>query len=241
MNAAQFLRLAQKLKGSHFYVVTPDVGGLVLLMPRVLKSVAAPRDIWIRDGRNLKLEQIRELVREAGMAPAGGSTHTHFVIHHAEGLNRHDSVGALLQVIEEATRARFIFLSRKQASKAARPLASRCFVIQLPFMSRKGVLANLQALKQDAKSVDEKNLWDGTLGGSLRNLREYRDRKAILDAIDKGMDGLGDLLGDVESSAFVRTLQEHLTPEELAFVNQDLSLERKRLVAYTLLARREST
>lgn len=236
MNPAEFLKAVRDRPATHFYSVTPDGGGMVLLLPGVLRKIAHERDIQVFDCARLTVTQARALAREAGMAPIGSSDVTHFV-----GWNTHllgdTAAGALLLAIEEGKRGRFIFIADRDPGSGLRPLASRCVQIRLPFLAKRVVLGNLQALKHDARTADEKDLWDGTLGGTLANVRVAKEREAILAAVALGLRGLPELLEFSDSPAFDQILAGRLTEEERRFLEHESTPERRRLVAFQLLAR----
>lgn len=239
MTPAEFLKALREFPRTHFYAVTPDTAGMVRLIPRVLRATSAELDVRILDGASIKVEQARHLAQEAGMAPIAGSTVTHFVIWRAHMLSAPVAM-ALLYAVEEAARGRFVFVAGRSPREAQRSLASRCVLVPLPFLSRRAVLGNLQALREDARTAAEKDLWDGTLGGTLANIREEQTRRQILNALAQGMQGLSDLVAYAESSVFDRVLAGHLNEEERHFLERDSSPERRKLVAFHLLARRST-
>ena len=237
MTPAEFLKALRENPRTHFYVVTPDGGGMVRLVPRILRAIAAAQDVRIVDGASLTVTLARRLAQEAGMAPVAGGAVTHFVIWRAETLGA-AAAAALLYAVEESPRGRFVFVSSQIPQGALRPLASRCSRVSLPFLSKRAVLGNLQALREDARMAADKDLWDGTLGGTLANIREVNVRAQILAAIAQGMQGLPDLVAFADSPVFDRVLAEHLTAEERSFLERDSSPERRKLVAFSLLSRR---
>ena len=239
MTPAEFLKALREQPRTHFYVVTPDGDGMVRLIPRVLRAVAAVQDVRVRDASALSLTEVRELAREAGMAPIAGGEVTHFVLWRASRLNR-AAATALLAAVEESPRGRFVFVSSRVPEGPLRPLASRCSRVSLPFLSKRAVLGNLQALREDARMAADKDLWDGTLGGTLANIREVNVRAQILAALAQGMQGLPDLVAFADSPVFDRVLAEHLTAEERSFLERDSSPERRKLVAFSLLSRRST-
>lgn len=238
MTPAEFLRTLKARPTTHFYAVTPDGAGLALLVPRILRGIAAERDVRILDGSQLTVRDARRVAQEAGMSPVAGGPVTHFVVWRAHDL-KPEAAGALLLAIEEAARGRFAFVAARDPRGALRPLASRCVLVRLPFLSKRAVLGNLQVLRLDARTADERDLWDGTLGGTLANLREEGDRRQILEALHRGMNGLADLVACAGSPVFDRVMREHLTEEERRFLDRESSPERRKLVAFSALARRD--
>lgn len=234
MDAGEFLKAVREDPGTNYFVATPDGAGLVILLPRVLAKIAQPEDVRIVDGAVLRADEARSIAQEARMAPIGGSTHTHFVIRRADRLSE-SATGALLQASEESLRARFIFLGR-----SLRPdtLASRSVRVRLPFLSKRAVLGNLQALRMDARAADEAGLWDGTLGGTARNVREGKAREQVRTALQRGVEGLNDVIHLAESPVFDRALAEYLEPAEHAFLQREASAARRGLLAFLVLSRR---
>lgn len=239
MTPAEFLKALRENPCTHYYVVTPDGDGMVRLIPRVLRAIAAEPDIRVLDSASVKIAKARRLAQEVGMAPVGGGRVTHFVIWRAHTLDA-ATAAALLYAVEEAARGRFVFVAGRSPRGAHRPLASRCVELTLPFLSKRAVLGNLQALREDARKAAEKDLWDGTLGGTLANIREEAARSRILDAVSHGIQGLADLLACTDSSTFDRVLESHLTEGERHFLERESSPERRALVAFHLLARRST-
>lgn len=237
MTPAEFLKAVRAQPTQHFYVVTPDGAGLDLLLPRILNALASERDVRVMDAPQITVAQARGIAREVRMAPIGGSSRTHFLIRRAHLLPS-ASASALLLAVEEAQRGRLVFVAGQLTLPANKVLASRCRIVRLPFLSRAAVLGNLQALHLDARTADEKDLWDGTLGGTLTNIQEGDDRPAILDALHRGLPGLPDLLSHAETPAFDRVLREHMTAQERDFLGDTPTRARRALIAYTMLARR---
>lgn len=230
---SQALELIRAQETQNIYLLTPDDGGMALLLPRALAKVARPADIQTIDAASLRVDAARELAKDCGFSPRGGSSRTHIVIRRMDRLAAY-CVGAVLKAVEESQFARFIFVG-SSIPYACQTLASRSLVVRLPFLTRKAALGNIQALKMDAATVDSQDLWDGTLGGSLQNLKDHKDRVEILAALSRL--NLSDLCGLVESPAFDRTLKPMMTPEEIEYVQRDASPTRRQLVALLILER----
>lgn len=235
MKHADFLRALVQQSAVNFYVVTSDDEGLAILIPRTLAKMASAGDILVKDAAGLTVSAARTLAHEAGLSPRDGSTRTHIVLRRMERLQP-NCVGPLLMAAEESPFARFIFIGGRIPARAA-TLASRSTVVHLPFLNRRSVMGNLQALGLDAKLADEEGHYDGTLGGTSRNLKQRADRAKILEALGRGLDGYEDLAGLADSPAFERTLEPLLRPEEVAFLRREGSEDRRRLVAFLALTR----
>lgn len=239
MRVSQFLRLLREQPGANFFAATPDGDGMVVLVPRALEPVASPRNIHLLDGRALTVDGAREVAREAGMAPKGTDSHQHFVVRRSEELTG-PCAGALLLAVEDAARARFVFVASHRTPEVE-TLASRSTCVELPFLSRRAVLGNLQALRLDARAADEKDLWDGTLGGTAAAVRHAADHEAIRRAVASGPDGLADLHELVDSPAFDAAMEPVLNQEERDYVARAPGPSRRMLAAFLALARRSTT
>lgn len=232
MNAAELLRAVGA--GGSYFVVTPDVGGMAMLLPRALRRSLAEEDVRVVPG-TMSVGEARHVSWEAGVAPVGGSEWTCFVVRDAERLHP-QAAAALLMAVEESRYGCFVFLARRESGTTA-TLASRSTKVLLPYLPRKVVLGNLQAMRLDARGADAGGHWDGTLDGTLQNLREEKARSAIRAAVDRGLDGLQDLLHLAESPAFARAISEWATPGEVDYLGRSDSPERRGLVALLVAAR----
>ncbi len=237
MKVSQLLQLLREQPGTHFFVCTPDDEGMVTLVPRALEQVASTRNVRFLDAKALTVGEARQVAWEAAMAPEGTDRQRHFVVRRTEKLSA-ACVGALLLAVEEAARARFIFISTHRTPETE-TLASRSTCVELPFLSKKAVLGNLQALRQDAKAADEKNLWDGTLGGTAAAVRHARDHDLIRKAVEAGLAGFRDLYALVDSPAFDAAMEAVWSQAERDFVAEAPGPSRRMLATFLALGRRE--
>ena len=169
----------------------------------------------------------------------GSSDHSYFIIQSLQNLPT-DSVGPLLKAVEEAKYSVFIFQAQT-ITRAVRTLLSRSILVKLPFMSKKVVLGNMQALHYDARTADELGLYDGTLSGTIRAVSMKDTMMGIRRDLRLGARGLGVTLSDdvVGSLAFDSAVGPLLKEEEFSYLKRDSSPDRRRLVVM-LLADRES-
>lgn len=237
MKIKEVLKWIEERPAQNFFVVAPDALGFQMLLVPTLKKIAALGDVYYYDARALLKDRVREIEREARMAPVGSSNESHFVIRGVQNLNA-ESVGPLLKVVEEAKTARFIFQAQWEPKKIW-TLQSRSVVLRVPFFSEKVVLANLDALKQDAAVVAEQGLYDGTLDGTTQALAMKDSIAEIHRLQEGGMRSLTSLLStDVVSSlAFKRAVEPSLEEEEIAYLRRGDSLDRKRIVLYLRVRR----
>lgn len=121
--------------------------------------------------------------------------------------------------------------------------------MKLPFLTKDVILANLKGLNFDAKTADQLDLHDGTLSGTIRNLRMKDSLTSIRRELDKGARGLSALFyrdeetdsGPLTSNAFRPALDPHLTPEEVAFLREgqgrEPSRDRRKIATYLVALR----
>lgn len=221
----------------NYFVVCPDSLGLSLLLPRVLEKLASREDIHFLQASHLTKEKARQMEKEARKAPSGMSNHTYFCISLLQNLAP-DSVGPLLKVVEESKYANFIFQAQT-ITRETRTLLSRSMVIRLSFMSKAMVLGNMQAMHLDAATADELGLYDGTLGGTIKALTMKDTVVEIRREIRRGVRGIVALQREetVQSLALHTAISPFLREGETAFLKEEDSPERRRLVLFMLAER----
>jgi len=141
MKTSQFLKLLQQPGRTNFAAVASSTLGLTTLIPRILLKIAAEIDIHVYSAGSLTKEKVRQIGREAMMAPRGSSDLTHFLIYDLQHIAV-QSVGPLLKVVEDAQYGRFIFQTQKQVRKTS-TLLSRASVVRLPFLKEQGTIESL--------------------------------------------------------------------------------------------------
>jgi hypothetical protein len=236
VKVAQCLRLLVEQPDRHFFICTPDGDGLVRLIPRVLGPVASPKNVKVRDAAVMTVGDAREVAKEAWMAPEGTDRWTHFVVRRTESMSA-ACVGALLLAVEDAAKTRFVFTATHR-TREAETLASRATCVELPFLSRREVLGNLQALRLDARAADELDLWDGTLGGTEEAVRHAKDHATIRKAVGVGLEGLEDLHVLAKSPAFDAAMEGTWNQEERDYVARHPCHERRMLATFLALSRK---
>lgn len=221
----------------NYFVVCPDNLGLNLLLPKALYKIAAKDDVVFVDATSLTKDKARQLEKEARKAPVGLSNFTFFFVAGLQNLPV-DSVGPLLKVVEEAKYSCFIFQAQF-IPKRVSTLLSRSMLVKLPFMSRRQVLGNLQALHYDAKLADELKLYDGTLNGTIKALATKDTVASIQREMKRGSRGYVSLYGQdmVGSLAFRSAVDGLLDETETSFLKRDDNEERRRLVVLRHLLR----
>lgn len=243
MNIRDFLRLVGQPGRSNYFIVCSDDLGIPLLLQGALSPIAATDDVYYYDAEQITKEKARQIEAEARMAPRGGSALSHFYIYSLQKLPT-DSVGPLLKATEEAKYSRFIFQAQAVPPKV-HTLMSRSSVVRLPFLSKKAVLGNMKALNHDARTADQLNLYDGTLGGTIRALGMKDTMTEIKREIPRGMRGVAALFDKnvLTSLAFEPATDSLLSPAERSFVRVGggtegvMSLARKRIALYKALGR----
>jgi len=239
MNIKDLLHLLSLPTSHNYCVICADDLGLGLLLNGALASIANSEDIHFHDAGGLTKEKARQIEVEARYAPRGSSKLTHFYIF---GLQRLpvDSTGPLLKAVEEAKYARFIFQTQSLPRKIL-TLMSRSTVVRLPFLSRRVVLGNMEAMNHDARTADELDLYDGTLAGTIKALGSKDTAlsiKRFLDQSERGLLGIfaPEILG---SMVFERTVYPTLTGSERAFLRREKTEARQKLALYHSFRRKE--
>lgn len=237
MKLQTFLSLVEGGHKANYFIVAPDQLGLQLLLPKAFSKVVANEDVYFYDASTVTKEKARQIEKEARKAPVGSSSYSYFVISGLQNLPP-QSVGALLKAVEEAKYSVFFFQAQ-YIPRNCRTLLSRSILVKLPFLSKKVVLANMQAMHQDAQTANEQGLYDGTLSGTIRALSMKDTMASIRRDIKLGVRGLPSLQSDdvVGSLAFESAIYPLLSPEEFAFLKKDSSPERRRLVLFMLAER----
>lgn len=237
MKIQTFMKLVGAPGRTNYFVVAPDDLGLSLLLTKVLEPIACAEDVHFVEAGGLTKDAARELEKEARLAPRGSSELTHFYIWGSQRLPV-DSVGPLLKAVEEAKYARFVFQAQV-VSRKLRTLMSRCQVVSLSFLSRKVVLGNLRAMSQDARTVEQQDLYDGTLQGTIKALQMKDSLAAIVRELKRGTRGLTVALAPdvIGSSAFPAALGPFLTEGEREFLARSDTPERRKLVLFLAASR----
>lgn len=232
-----FLTLVEGGHKANYFIVAPDQLGLQLLLPKAFAKVVSIEDCHFYEASTITKEKARQIEKEARKAPSGSSDFSYFVISGLQNLNS-QSVGPLLKAVEEAKYSVFFFQAQ-YIPKACRTLLSRSILVKLPFLSKKLVLANMQALHHDAKTADEQGLYDGTLSGTIRALAMKDTMSSIRRDIRLGVRGLPSTQSDdvVGSLAFEAAVMPMLSDKELAFLRRDSSPDRRRLALFLVAER----
>lgn len=239
MQIKTFLTLVEKGHRANYFVVAPDQLGLQLLLPKALSKVAAKEDIYYYDAASVTKDKARLIEKESRKAPAGSSDYSYFVITGLQNLPT-ESVGPLLKAVEESKYAVFFFQAQ-HIPRSVRTLLSRSILAKLPFLSKKVVLGNMQALHYDAKAADELNLYDGTLSGTIRAVAMKDMVVAIRRDLRLGARGLPAAQADevIGSLAFETAVYPLLTEKEAQFIKRGSDPDRKKFLMY-LVSERES-
>lgn len=237
MQIKEFLALLGTGKKINYFVECSDLLGISLLLPRVLEKHMAKDDVHFFDAATLTKEKARQLEKDARKAPVGSSAHSYYVITSLHQLPE-QSVGPLLKAVEEAKYAAFIFQAQ-YVKRETRTLLSRSMLVKLPFMSKKVVLANMQALHYDATAADQLNLYDGNLSGTIRAVSMKDSMMAIRRDLKLGLRGVEGLMSDdvIGSLAFVPAIEPQLTDRERRFLAREDGPDRRRMLAYLLAER----
>lgn len=247
MKLKELLKWLERRERTNYFIVAPDRLGLSLLLyQRALASIASMEDLHLIDAATVTKERARQIEAEARLGPKAGSEHTHFYIYRLQLLPT-DSVGPLLKAVEEARFSRFIFQAQR-LTKKTETLRSRSVTVQLPFLSKAVVLANLKAMSEDARTAEQLSLYDGTLGGTIEALRMKDTLTQIRRDLQLGPNGRVALFSKdvLNSLAFETAIEPHLTPEEKRFYQRSRSSmeegsttqdARKKLLLYALTAR----
>lgn len=232
MDVSTFLKLVEGGHKANYFIVCPDQLGLTILLPRALSKVAATEDIYYHDAASITKEKARFIERECRKAPSGSSNFSYFVISSLQNLPS-QSVGVLLKVVEEARYSVFFFQGQV-IPRFARTLLSRSILVKLPFLSKRVVLANLQAMHHNAAVADNQNLYDGTLTGTIRALSMKDTVASIRRDMSLGVRGIPSLQTDevVGSHAFENSVVPLLTEAEQRFLKRDGNSDRRRLVLF---------
>lgn len=240
MQVKAFLTLVESGHRANYFVVAPDQLGLHLLLPRSLEKVAAKEDIHFYDAAGVTKDKARQLEKESRKAPVGSSEFTYFVITGLQNLPT-DSVGPLLKAVEEAKYAVFVFQAQS-IPRAVRTILSRSILVNLPFLSKKVVLGNMQALHYDARTADELGLYDGTLAGTIRAVSMKDTLLSIRRDMRLGARGLASTQSDevIGSLALDAAIAPLLSQREVSYLKRDSNEDRKRMVVF-LAAERESS
>lgn len=234
-----FLGIVEGGHKANYFILAPDQLGLQLLLPKSLEKVASKEDIYYYDAATITKEKARQIEKEARKAPVGSSEFSYFVLTGLQNLAP-DSVGPLLKAVEEARYSVFFFQSQS-IPRWLRTLLSRSILVKLPFLSKKVVLGNMQAMHYDAKTADDLGLYDGTLSGTIRSVAIKDTMISIRRDLRLGVRGLQatqsiDVIGSLAFDAAIGTM---LNTSEAEFLKRDSSPERRRLALF-LVSDRES-
>jgi len=237
MKTSQFLKLLQQPGRTNFAAVASSTLGLTTLIPRTLQRIAAEIDIHVYSAGSLTKEKVRQIGREAMMAPRGSSDLTHFLIYDLQHIAV-QSVGPLLKVVEDAQYGRFIFQTQKQVRKVS-TLLSRASVVRLPFLKEQVVLGNMKELKLDAATAQRLKLYDGTLGGTIESLGMKDTLVAMQREMKAGARGLVTLLSEeyTNSLVFDRAVYDKISKAERDYLARHDDLARRKVVLYLVTQR----
>jgi len=221
----------------NFFIHAPDDLGLTLLLPKALLTIAGTDDIIVQDASILTRARAKEIEAETRRGPVTGAPLTQVYIHRLSEIPD-DCVGTLLKTVEDARFARFIFQSQ-HITKKVMTLRSRSTSVELPFLSRNAVLANLRAQNLDARAADHANLWDGTLSGTIRALSMKDTLASFARETKQGKRGIPALMRDemINSMAFSTAMQGLLTSREKRFLELSNTPARRRLVTFLAMER----
>lgn len=247
MKIQDFLKLVARPERANYAAICADELGLGLLLQGVLAPIAFAEDIQFFDAETITKEKARQIEADARLAPRSGSQLNHFFIYHLQRLPP-DSTGPLLKAVEEARFSRFIFQTQG-TPRHIRTLLSRSMTAQLPFLPRKVVLGNMKALNHDAKTADQLNLYDGTLGGTINALAAKDTITEIQRELKRGVRGLTALFSPeiLGSLVFNTATYNHLNQSERAFVRRGRTgskagyAARQKLALYLALQRVDAT
>lgn len=218
MKLKEFLNGVVQMDNTNFFVLCPDKVGIRSLIKRALEKVASSEDISIHHARDMTVETAHLLRERASSRPIAGSKRTHFFIHSLQNLNA-PAAAVLLKVVEETRTARFIFQSQTKKDPIG-GLRSRSVEVEIPFLTKREVLGNLQALQKDAAAAERLNLWDGTLENTLRLSEDKQKAERILHLIQMGIRGREDLLQEVAIDEAMEFLTRDCTQPELMFLER---------------------
>jgi hypothetical protein len=226
------LALIETGQKANYFILAPDLLGLQILLPKSLEKIAARDDIYYLNASSMTKERARQMEREARKAPVGSSDCSWFVIYGLQNLPV-ESVGPLLKAVEEAKFSAFVFQSQ-HIPRHCRTLLSRSILMRLPFLQKRVVLGNLQAMHYDARVADEMNLYDGTLSGTIKALLMKDTVVAIRRDLRLGARGLPSTTSEevVASNAFDAAIGPMLLEHEASFLARDSSPERRKLIAF---------
>jgi len=239
MGIRDFLKVLEQSGRLNIFVVCADDLLTNEIVRIALAKVANMEDIQMIAAAGISKEKARQIEVDARFAPRAGSTLQHFFIYGLQDLPA-DSVGPLLKAVEEAKYSRFIFQAQSLPRKI-HTIMSRSSVIKLPFMTRSMVLSNLKHLHLDARTVQEMNLYDGTLGGAIRALSMKDTLSAFRREAAQGLRGLVVLCaeGQVASLAFPVATYDLFTQEERRFVGDQSLVTMEEPERSRVLARRK--
>lgn len=238
MKVSLFLDLLKDTSRTNYYVECSDDLGLGDLITRSFKGKIAPEDVHRYSASEITMEKAHQIEKDSRLAPSR-SPINQFYIYKLQELSA-ASAAPLLKAVEEAKYSRFLFQAQVNPRKIM-TLRSRSTVIKLPFLTKSVVLANIKAKQLDAKAVDELNLYDGTLAGSIRNLNMKDATVEIKREYSKGARGLVALFNESiqSSNAFSHTIGKMMSKSELAFCASASAgnLDRQRLATFLAVQR----
>lgn len=237
MKPSKVLALLKDRPSSNIYIQCADSLGMTQLVPQALAKAFSSLDVHVVNARGLTIERARQLEEEARLKPRGSSDRTHVFIYGMSSIPT-ASVGALLKIVEESPTTRFVFQGQQQLVKD-RTIRSRCTLVRVPYLSKKAVLANIQAMSLDAVKVEELGLWDGTLQGTIARLQAHSTLIGFTRELGLGSKGFlnlvsADMLG---SQVFDTALADVLSEKEKRFISANPTANRKKLAIYVALGR----
>lgn len=237
MKPSKVLEEIKKFPDRNFFILCNDQLGMTQLVPQALQKGFSSLDVVVVNAKGLTIERARQMEEEARLSPRGDSGRTHVFIYGMSQIPT-GSVGALLKIVEESPTTRFVFQGQSPMYKD-RTIRSRCVVLKVPFLSKKAVLANVQAMGLDALKVDDLGLWDGTLQGTLSKLQSHSTLASFSRELALGSKGFLNMTNPemLQSTVFDMALADVFSEDEKRFIKQNPSLQRKTLALFTALGR----
>jgi hypothetical protein len=195
MKINSFFRLVVESSQSHLTVVCPESLGVNSSLRKVLNRISNHHDQIFVNAQGLTVSEAKDLINQTSFSPKGCSDRTHVFVFNTERISRL-IVSILLKSVEESKCCRWIFQT-SYLREDVLPVFSRTKVCHIPFLSRKVVLANLQKSGKDASSVDELNLYDGTIDGTIEGLVNSSKISTLKDLLrERSSYAVSDLLSD---------------------------------------------
>jgi DNA polymerase-3 subunit delta' len=142
------------------------------------------------EGKNLKIDQIREILRESHFKPYEGKKRV-FIIDDAELLND-AAANALLKTLEEPAETLVLILIAEHEGQLLTTIRSRCQIVRfgtLPNDVVRSALTERGVSETDARWLANEAV--GSLGRALTSLGEQEERRKLREEIFAGLQTLG--------------------------------------------------